>query len=246
MSYNNNYYANTSNHNGGFAMKNNKFDNLDVNNSAPRCPVILLLDTSSSMAGMPINELNAGLRQFIEEASQDEAASMSVELEIITFDDSATIVQPFTPMSDFTSVPTLYANGMTYMGAALQLANSELTKRRQLYQRNGIPAYKPWVILMTDGGPNDYWQKAAAEMRHRGENGEIMYIGLEIGGQADHQTMCQIMPLNSPPQQLSCVKFKSFFKWVTDSLKVVTRSAVSAQDAIRLPNPQSWLDFSGM
>lgn len=239
MSYNNH-------NNGDFAMRNNKFDNLDVNNSAPRCPVILLLDISGSMSGEPIRELNAGLQQFIDEASQDEAASMSVELEIITFSDYASIVQPFTQMSNLSSVPTLHAGGMTSMGAALQLANTELRNRRQLYQRNGIPAYKPWVILMTDGGPNDSWQNAAAEMRQRAERCEIMYFGLEIGSNVDHQTMCQIIPQNSPLKQLPGLRFKPFFKWVTDSLKMVTRSAVSAQDSVRLPSTQSWLDPSGM
>jgi len=33
-------------------------------NPEPRCPVVLLLDTSGSMAGKPIDELNAGLQDF--------------------------------------------------------------------------------------------------------------------------------------------------------------------------------------
>ena len=35
-----------------------------ADNPEPRCPVILLLDTSYSMQGQPINELNAGLIAF--------------------------------------------------------------------------------------------------------------------------------------------------------------------------------------
>ena len=73
-------------------------DNLDVMNPAPRCPVTLLLDVSSSMAGQPIEELNDAVAQFIRETQGDEAASMSVELEIITFADSAAVALPFTPL----------------------------------------------------------------------------------------------------------------------------------------------------
>ena len=66
-------------------MNNYNTDNtLDVSNPAPRCPVILLLDTSGSMAGAPISELNQGVRQFLDETRNDEAAGMSVELEVIT------------------------------------------------------------------------------------------------------------------------------------------------------------------
>jgi uncharacterized protein with von Willebrand factor type A (vWA) domain len=35
-----------------------------VDNPEPRCPCLLLLDTSASMAGRRINELNAGLETF--------------------------------------------------------------------------------------------------------------------------------------------------------------------------------------
>ena len=35
-----------------------------VDNPEPRCPCVLLLDTSGSMQGQPISQLNAGLKQF--------------------------------------------------------------------------------------------------------------------------------------------------------------------------------------
>ena len=127
-------------------MNNRRYDNfsLDTNNPAPRCPVVLLLDTSGSMWGNAINELNAGLKQFIQETANDEAASMSVELEVITFDSEANVVIPFTPISDVERDPSpLIANGMTAMGAGLALAYKDLQERRKLYRDNGISSYKP-------------------------------------------------------------------------------------------------------
>jgi len=38
-----------------------------IENPTPRCACILVLDTSGSMNGTPIDELNAGVVQFIEE-----------------------------------------------------------------------------------------------------------------------------------------------------------------------------------
>ena len=37
------------------------------NNPVPRVPIALVLDTSSSMTGAPIDELNSGVKMFYEE-----------------------------------------------------------------------------------------------------------------------------------------------------------------------------------
>ncbi len=47
-----------------------------VDNPEPRCPVILLCDTSGPMSGAPINNLNAGLAAFRQEVYKDEIASL--------------------------------------------------------------------------------------------------------------------------------------------------------------------------
>ena len=247
------FFSNTNNNsfnqsNKETTMMNNYLNNsLDTMNPAPRCPVVLLLDTSGSMYGQPINELNAALCQFIQETSEDEAASMSVELEVISFDDTANIVLPFTPISSIqrNSVQLVTA-GMTSMGAALNLAKSELENRRRMYRNAGISSYRPWVILMTDGGPNDSWTLPADKMRELGEKGKITYIGIEIGPSADHQTMCRILPAQPGPVKLQGLKFKQFFRWLTDSLKSVSASTVSEQDNVKLGSIRSWADLAGM
>ena len=241
-----NFYNFTNKEN--FNMKNKYFDaSFDLNNPAPRCPVVLLLDTSSSMEGQPIRELNAGLRQFIDETSRDEAASLSVDLEVITFDNKASIAMPFTTVCDVEKNPApLIANGMTAMGDALDLAEKELSKRRNMYKNSGISSYRPWVILMTDGGPNDAWEKPAEKMRKMAEAGKITYIGIEIGNSADHYTMSRILPAEPGPVPLQGLKFKQFFRWLTDSLRSVSASAVSDQDNVVYGDISSWAELSKM
>ncbi|WP_233220857.1 vWA domain-containing protein [Chlorogloea sp. CCALA 695] len=51
-----------------------------VENPEPRCPVILLCDTSGSMAGAPIDALNEGLATFKSEVYQDEIAAPAQKL----------------------------------------------------------------------------------------------------------------------------------------------------------------------
>lgn len=224
-------------------MRNyNEMNTLDVSNPAPRCPVVLLLDTSSSMEGAPIDELNEGLKQFLRETAADEAASRSVELEVITFDSSANVAMPFTAIGDVDQNPApLTAYGCTSMGAGIRLALRDLKARRKMYRNSGISSYRPWVVLMTDGGPNDdNWEQAAEEMRFLGENGKIQYIGIEIGDEADHATMCQILPSQPGPVKLKGLRFKQFFRWLTDSMKSVSASAVSDQDNIRYRGIDDW------
>ena len=171
----------------------------------------------------------------------------SVELEVITFDSSASVAMPFTPICDVERNPTpLVASGSTAMGEALRLANRDLRNRRRMYRNAGISSYKPWVVLMTDGGPNDNWQDAAREMRELGEQGKIQYIGIEIGYGADHATMCQILPANPGPVKLQGLRFKQFFRWLTDSLRSVSSSAVSDEDNVRLGSVKTWADLAGM
>lgn len=227
-------------------MRNHRYENntLDTMNPAPRCPVILLLDTSSSMEGSPIEELNRGLRQFIQETADDEAAGMSVELEVINFDDEAHVAMPFTPISDVDREPEpLTADGWTHMGDALRLASKHLRERRNLYKNMGISSYRPWVVLMTDGEPNDNWQQAAQEMRELGEKGKIQYIGIEIGDDADHDTMCRILPAQPGPVKLKGLRFREFFRWLTDSLRSVSASAVNDQDNAKLGTIRTWADL---
>ena len=239
----NNPKSTFNNNKGDNSMNNRYFDlGIDVNNPAPRCPVALLLDTSYSMAGEPIQELNQGLKQFIMETAYDEAASMSVELEIITFNSKVDIVMPFTPIYNVDKNPEpLTADGCTYLGVALNLAIKELDERRKVYQNNGIPYFKPWVILMTDGQPTDKWKEPASRVKKMAENKDIIYLGIEIGSKVDHATMLQLMPSHKPMlAKLDNIKFKKFFRWLTSSMSTLSNSAVSDQDHLQFDDISEW------
>jgi len=54
-------------------------------NPEPRCPCLLLLDTSGSMDGLPIQELNQGLLAFQADLITDDLAAKRVEVAIVTF-----------------------------------------------------------------------------------------------------------------------------------------------------------------
>ena len=213
---------------------------VDISNPAVRCPVVLLLDTSKSMAGQPIQELEDALCQFISEVKDDVAAAASVELCIITLDEKATIQLPFTSAMDL--VPRklgLKAAGGTFTGKALERAADTIGSRRTEYAQNGISSYAPWVILMSDGKPGDKWEPAAQKLLAMTDKLRMQYIGIAIGGKANTQIMKRMLPPQPGPLKLSHVRFREFFRWLSDSLSTVSCSCVSEQN---VPQIKKWSD----
>lgn len=83
-----------------------------VDNPTPRVPVLLCLDTSGSMMGAPIHELNLGVQQYMAEMKSDDLTRCSAETAVVSFDDSADCVADF-DTADRLQVPEMEAGGMT-------------------------------------------------------------------------------------------------------------------------------------
>ena len=121
-------------------------------NPEPRCPCVLLLDTSGSMHGAPLDALNEGLRTFRDNLCRDTLAARRVEVAIVTFDSEVRVVQDFVT-ADLFEPPVLTARGMTHIGSAIHTALDMVQARKAQYRSGGIAYYRPWVFLITDGAP---------------------------------------------------------------------------------------------
>lgn len=222
------------------AAKYADIQGVDITNPAVRCPVVLLLDISKSMAGQPIEELEDALCQFISEVKNDVAASASVELCIITLDENATVQLPFTVAMDLVPCKLgLKAAGGTFTGKALERAAEVIKARRTEYAQNGIFSYAPWVVLMSDGKPGDNWEPAARNLLDMTDKLRMQYIGLAIGDKANEKIMQKMLPPQPGPLKLSHVRFKDFFRWLSDSLSAVSCSCISEQN---VPQIKKWSD----
>ncbi|MEH1806458.1 vWA domain-containing protein [Nostoc sp.] len=202
-----------------------------VENPENRCPVILLLDTSGSMSGQPIQELNRGLAAFKADVLKDSQTSLSVEVAMITFGPIVKLTQDFVTIDQFTP-PTLEVGGVTPMGAAIEYALDFIENRKQTYKDNGILYYRPWVFLITDGAPTDSWNSAAQRLRQAEAQSRLSFFAVGVKD-ADMNILKQISPPERSPVTLNGLDFREMFVWLSASMKRVSSGKVG--QAVALP-----------
>lgn len=216
-------------------------NNLDyvefVENPDPRCPCLLLLDTSGSMGGDRIAALNEGLQAFQGDIGRDALARRRVEVAIITFGSGGVqTLQDFVTVDNF-KAPFLTAGANTPMGEAINRGLDLLQKRKQQYKDNTIDYYRPWVFLITDGEPTDEWQSAAQRVHEEESKKGLAFFAVGVAG-ANMQTLTQITVPQRPPRVLQGLKFVDLFLWLSQSQQRVSNSKVGDQTA--LPPADGW------
>jgi uncharacterized protein YegL len=202
-----------------------------------KLPVYLLLDTSSSMAGAPIQAVNQGMQDLFRELMNTPQAVETAYISVITFDSDARQAVPLTKLLDFTP-PSLAAKGSTALGAGLDLLGQALDREVASNQGEVKGDYKPLVFVLSDGGPTDAWKTALKRLRDRADKKPATIIAIGCGPGADMETMKEIGDIALQLADANPDTIAQFFRWVSQSVKVASvRAEQGPNTNVPLPPP---------
>ena len=191
-----------------------------------RLPIYFLIDVSESMVGEPIEQVENGMRNIIQELRTDPYALETVFVSVIAFAGKAKSLSPLTELYKFYP-PKFPIGGGTSLGTALNFLMDDIDKSVQKTTAELKGDWKPIVFLFTDGTPTDN-PTAAIDRWQKDFGSKANLVCISLGDNADTQLLGRLTKDVLRLKNTDEVSFKAFFKWVTASIKT---SSVSVTDA---------------
>ncbi|OPC76419.1 hypothetical protein B4N89_47300 [Embleya scabrispora] len=162
-------------------------------------PLYLVCDTSASMAGEPIADLNAAIADFLDVVAAEVSGTDVVMVAVIGFGSESRLVLPLTRLDRLTAVPALTAAGVTNYQAAFEMLRDTVTRDVADLRGRGMMRFgRPFVLFISDGRPTDQsgrlapedvaWRLLAKQLRDR-QQAEIVALGF---GHADRAILADI------------------------------------------------------
>lgn len=201
-----------------------------------RLPVYLLIDTSGSMKGEPIEAVNAGLQTLVSSLRRDPQALETAHLSIITFDREARLVLPLTPVAEL-QLPLIETpeSGPTMTGAALELVCQRVDLEVRTQSTDIKRDWKPILFIMTDGAPNDI-QKYNAMVPECKKRKFAAITACAAGMKAKIDTLKDLATSTVSLDTCDGATFSQFFEWVSASISSGAQS-VGVSSHLVLPPP---------
>jgi uncharacterized protein YegL len=199
-------------------------------------PVIMLLDVSGSMCkGEKIQNLNKAVKEMLETFRSTENNEIEIHVAIITFGGEVKIHQSLNSASDI-KWNDLSADGGTPLGAAIKMAKEMITDKNIITSR----AYRPTVVLVSDGCPTDKWEQPLNDFIGEGRSSKCDRMAMAIGADADEGVLSKF--IEGTQYQLFYARdagqLRDFFKFLTMSVTVRIKSQnpdiIPASDVIEV------------
>lgn len=198
-----------------------------------KLPVVLVIDSSGSMSGARIEEVNKGLRLLEQEILADATARQRVDLCIVTFNHEVKVVREFDLVTE-NSMTTLHAEGNTRLVDGVREGIQRAKERIDWIFETAQDCYRPYLILLTDGEPDpgqdvEGLAKELSELTNAGYESpkspghprkfNIMTVGVEG---ADFKSLQKISP--KTPLRLNETRFQDFWLYIRTLTKSLSRA----------------------
>jgi len=184
-------------------------------------PVIMLLDVSGSMSGPKIENLNKAVRDMLESFCDIENGEREIHVSAITFGREVKVHQTLVSASEI-KWQDLSAGGGTPLGIALSMAKAMIADKNIVPSR----AYRPVVVLISDGQPGDDWEKPLDDFISEGRSSKCDRMALAIGADADEAVLGKFIQGTKHPlfYAENAKQLRDFFEYLTMSVKIRTQS----------------------
>ncbi|WP_303835496.1 VWA domain-containing protein [Ruminococcus flavefaciens] len=151
--------------------------------------IFFLIDTSGSMKGKKMGELNTVMEELIPEIRRVGEADTEVKIAVLTFSTEVRWMysNPI-PIEDF-EWARLRASGVTSMGAAFKELNHRMS--RNSFLNSPSLSFAPVIFLMTDGYPSDDYKEGLRELQTNSWYKFGLKAALGIGQEANDNILAE-------------------------------------------------------
>lgn len=203
---------------------------------ARRLPVYLLIDTSGSMKGEPIESVKVGVADMIAALRLDPYALDTVCISIITYDQEVKQILPLTALEDL-QMPDIVVpeSGPTFTGAALNLLCEKYDAEVNMGTSEQKGDWMPLLFVLTDGKPSDIqmYNEAIEKVNKRLFTN---IVACAAGPKADTKSLKKLTKNVFTLDTMDSNTFKKFFQWV--SINVIGGGkTMGISDEVELPAP---------
>lgn len=184
--------------------------------STRKFPICLVLDTSGSMHGKNIQDLNLNVHQFLQFVANNPKARRNAEISIIEFGGDVRVITGYNSIENI-RFNDLEAYGATPLGEAVEKALELLDIRRQYYRNNAIEHYKPIMLIMSDGEPTDAYEPVADEVYNLVESKQLKIFPVGIGLKFNVAHLARFSPFLKPRLISNSSDFSELFELLSAS-----------------------------
>ena len=188
-------------------------------------PVILLLDNSGSMAsGGNINVLNNAVNTMLKSFRELDSVIATISVSIISFGSNVKMISKLLPVEEVADI-NLTASGSTPYGEALRMAKDMIEAKDNFPSRS----YRPAIITVSDGMPNDDWQSALEAFKNTGRSSKCHCMAMSIGAGDGTPAFDVLSKFAGGAENVffanNAKDIHKFFKFITTTIKTRTQSS---------------------